>query len=138
MEKFDFNLPGLGRAKSSRPDRVAEAIMQEISLLLVQQVRDSRLHGVSISKVQLAPDLKQAKVWFMVSKGADPARARKGMEKARGFFRSHIAKTLNLRYTPELIFFYDKQNEAIEHLEQIFSLINKEKKERPAEEEHGE
>jgi ribosome-binding factor A len=138
MEKFDFNLPGLGRAKSSRPDRVAEAIMQELSLLLVQQVRDSRLHGVSISRVQLSPDLKQAKVWFMVPKGTDPATARKGMDKARGFFRSHIAKTLNLRYTPDLIFFYDKQNEVVEHLEQLFTLINKEKRERPEEDEHGE
>ena len=112
--EFDFNLPGLGRPKSSRPERVAEAIHQELSILLQQTVRDSRLDGVCISKVQMSPDLKQAKVYYSLLTENSASSARKGLERARGFFRSHIARTMNLRYTPDLIFFLDNQHEETE------------------------
>ncbi len=125
---FDFTLPGLGRPKSNRPDRVAEAIQHELSLLLLQKVRDSRLAEVTISNVQMSPDLKQAKIYFIVPKGVSSSRALKGMERARGFFRSSIARAMNLRYTPDLVFFYDKQHEEIEKLDMIFAEINREKK----------
>jgi len=125
---FDFTLPGLGRPKSTRPERVAEAIQHELSLLLLQKVRDERLSQVTISNVQMSPDLKQAKVYFLVPKGVSSARAKKGMERARGFFRSSIARAMNLRYTPDLVFFYDHQNEEIERLDEIFAEINREKK----------
>jgi ribosome-binding factor A len=126
--EFDFNLPGLGRPKSSRPERVAEAIQHELSLLLLQKVRDARISQVTISKVQMSPDLKRAKVFFLVPGGVSSAKALKGMERARGFFRSALAKAMNLRYTPDLIFFYDHQNEKIERLDEIFAEINRERK----------
>jgi ribosome-binding factor A len=126
--EFNFNLPGLGRPKSSRPERVAEAIQQELSLLLLQKARDARIAQVTISKVQMSPDLKQAKVYFLVPKGVSSAKAAKGMERASGFFRSHLARKMNLRYTPVLVFYYDHQNEEIERLDAIFAEINRERK----------
>ena len=126
--EFDFTLPGLGRPKSSRPERVAEAIQHELSILLLQKVRDARISQVTISKVQMSPDLKRAKVYFLVPKGVSSANALKGMERARGFFRSHLAKSMNLRYTPDLVFFYDHQNEEIERLDKLFAQINRERK----------
>jgi ribosome-binding factor A len=125
---FDFNLPGLGRPKSSRPERIAEAIQHELSLLLLQKVRDVRISQVTVSKVQMSPDLKRAKVYFLVPKGVSSAKALKGMERARGFFRSSLARVMNLRYTPDLVFFYDHQNEEIERLDEIFAELNREKK----------
>jgi ribosome-binding factor A len=127
MDKFDFTLPGLGRPKSSRPERVAEAVFQELSILLRQKARDARLRGLSISKVQMSPDLKQAKIWFAAETGTDLGQALKAMRRASGFFRSHLARTLNLRCTPELLFFHDRQNEKLERLEQLFTQINKER-----------
>ncbi|MBW2329131.1 MAG: ribosome-binding factor A, partial [Deltaproteobacteria bacterium] len=67
-------------------------------------------------------------------KGSSSSGALKGMERARGFFRSQLAKTMNLRYTPELVFFYDQQNEEIERLDKLFAQINQERKA----DEHGE
>lgn len=125
---FDFTLPGLGRPKSTRPERVAEAIQHELSLLLLQKVRDARISQVTVSKVQMSRDLKQAKVYFLVPKGVSSAKALKGMERARGFFRSSLAKVMRLRYTPDLVFFYDHQNEKIERLDEIFAELNREKK----------
>ena len=128
--EFDFNLPGLGRPKSSRPERVAEVIHQELSILLQQKVRDSRLNGVCVSKVQMSPDLKRAKVYYSLLEGNSISGARKGLESARGFFRSHIAKKMNLRYTPDLVFFFDKQHKEIERLDQLFVQINQEREEK--------
>ena len=133
--EFNFNLPGLGRPKSSRPERVAEAIQQELSLLLLQKARDARIAQVTISKVQMSPDLKRAKVYFLVPKGVNSSKASKGMERARGFFRSYLARKMNLRYTPELMFFYDHQNEEIERLDELFAQISRERK---ADEQPGE
>ncbi|MCW5210342.1 30S ribosome-binding factor RbfA, partial [Desulfobulbus sp. N3] len=112
--EFDFNLPGLGRPKSSRPERVAEAIHQELSILLQQTVRDSRLSGVCLSKVQMTPDLRRAKIYYSLLEGSSASAAQKGMERARGFFRSHIAKTMDLRHAPELVFLFDDKQKLIE------------------------
>jgi len=125
---FDFTLPGLGRPKSTRPKRVAEAIKNELSILLLQKVRDPRLRQVSISMVEVTPDLKQAKVYFVVPDDIDAGSVRKGLERARGFFRSQVAGLLNLRYTPELIFYYDVHYEEAERLDELFRQIAKDKK----------
>ena len=103
--EFDFTLPGLGRPESSRPKRVAEAIKNELSVLLIQKVRDPLLQQVSISQVEMSPDLKRAKVYYVVPQGVHAGKAGKGLERARGFFRSQLAGRLNLRYTPDLVFF---------------------------------
>ncbi|PIE60725.1 MAG: ribosome-binding factor A [Desulfobulbus propionicus] len=126
--EFDFTLPGLGRPESSRPRRVAEAIKNELSLLLLHKVSDPRLMGVSIAHVTVTPDLRQAKVYFSVSPGAETASAKKAMKKARGFFRTHIAKGINLRYTPDLLFYYDDQYEEIERISSLFKQLEKERK----------
>ena len=54
--EFDFKLPGLGRPESSRPKRVAEAIKNELSVLLLQKISDPRLSGVLISRVVVTPE----------------------------------------------------------------------------------
>jgi len=125
---FDFTLPGLGKPESSRPKRVAEAIRNELSILLLQKVRDSRLREVSISRVEITPDLKRAKVYFTVPLGGAPGPAGKGLARAKGFFRSEIARRMNLRYTPDLVFFHDRHYEENEQLDQLFEQLAKERK----------
>ena len=127
-QDFDFKLPGLGRPESSRPKRVGEAVKNELTILLLQQVADPRLGGVAISRVVVTPDLKQAKVYFTVPPGAESKAVLKGMKGAKGFFRSHLAKVLNLRYTPELLFYFDNLNEEVERIENLFRQIHEERK----------
>ena len=124
---FDFKLPGLGRPESSRPKRVAEAIKNELTLLLLRDVADPRLTGVVLTRVIVTPDLKQAKVYFSVPSGTDHGPAGKGMNRARGFFRSHLAKVLNMRYTPELLFYFDELNEEVRRIDDLFRQIDKER-----------
>jgi ribosome-binding factor A len=124
---FDFKLPGLGRPESSRPKRVAEAIKNELSILLLQKVSDPRLSAALISRVVVTPDLKQAKIYFTVPARTPSGPTLKGMNRAKGFFRSHLAKILNLRYTPELLFVYDNLNEEVDRIETLLREIEKER-----------
>ena len=127
--EFDFTLPGLGKPESSRPKRVAEAIKNELTLLLLQKVRDPRLRGISIVQVDMTPDLKRAKIYFTVpfGSGAGPA-ASKGLNAAKGFFRSHLAAQLNMRFTPELVFYHDRHHEEAERIDTLLRELAKEKK----------
>ena len=125
---FDFTLPGLGKPESSRPKRVAEAIKNELAVVLLQKARDQRLREVSISRVEVTPDLKHAKVHFTLPVGSKPGPAVKGLARAKGFFRSELARRLNLRYTPELAFFYDRHNEETERLDRLFEELAEERK----------
>jgi ribosome-binding factor A len=125
---FDFTLPGLGKPESSRPKRVAEAIKNELTLLLLQKVRDPRLHAVIIARVDVTPDLKRAKIYFTLPPGSEVARASKGLAAAKGYFRSHLAAQLNLRFTPELVFYHDRHREEAERIDELLRQIAKEKK----------
>ncbi len=126
MSQFDFTLPGLGRAPSSRPQKVAEAIKNELTLVLLQKVRDPRLRDVRITTVEMTSDLKLAKIYFEITGKTKRGDVKKGLAKAKGFLRTSIARALNLRYTPDLIFRRDTEVENIERLEQLFEKIAKE------------
>ena len=120
---------GLGRVEQKRSVRVADVIRNEISSLLVGKVRDPKLANVSISRVELSDDLKYAKIFFTVLGGMKERRkAETGLQRAKGFIRSHLAKTLNHRYTPALQFKYDETAEKVQEMEQLFQEIAEERK----------
>ena len=120
---------GLGpKSEQKRSVRVAEAIRNELSMLLLTKVRDQKLAEVAISRVQLADDLQYARIFFSVH--GDKKRqvaAEEGLQRAKGFMRSHLAKILNMRYTPELHFVYDHQAEKVIEIEKLLHEIAKEK-----------
>jgi len=129
---------GLGRTQQKRSVRVADVIRNEISMLLVSKIRDPKLESVSISRVELSDDLKYAKIFFTILYGEQKRRsAEDGLERAKGFIRSHLAKTLNLRYTPKLRFIYDKTAEKVEQIEKLFEEIAQERKSSSEEEVGG-
>ena len=120
---------GLGRTEQKRSTRVADAVRRELSVLLLTKVRDVQLTSVSISRVEVSDDLKQARIFFTVLGGRKAIKeAGAALERARGFMRSHLAKNLNMRYTPNLLFKYDEIAEKVEHIENIFQEIANEGK----------
>ena len=116
-----------------RQGRLNEAIANELSIAL-GEVRDPRVSGaiISITRAEVTPDLKQAKVFF--STMDDPKEVAEGLKKASGVLRRHLAVTLNLRLTPELIFVRDA---SIEHGARIASLLKKIEDERADTQEDG-
>lgn len=120
---------GLGRVEPKRSVRVADVIRNEIAMLLVGKIRDPKLANVSISRVELTDDLKYAKIFFTVlGESKERRNAATGLKRAKGFIRSHLAKTLNLRYTPDLRFMYDETAAKVEEMEKLFQEIADERK----------
>jgi len=113
-----------GKPERKRSAKVADAIRVELSTLLISKVRDPKLQGVNFSRVEVTDDLSIARVFFTVLDNQKGAKlAEKGLQRAKGFMRSHIARTLNLRFTPALQFRYDDTAEKVEELDVIFQEI---------------
>lgn len=120
---------GLGRTTVKRAVKVADVIKNELSILLVSKVRDQKLSNVSISRVEVTDDLKLARIFYTIFEGAkNRGQVQKSLEKAKGFMRSHLAKTMNMRYTPELQFRYDDKADKVRELEELFQEISDERK----------
>jgi len=117
--KKTFDAIGVGgKRERKRSGRVAEAIREEIAGLLIEKVQDPRLQGLAISRVEVSDDLSMARLFYTLRGGQGKAKeAEQGLRSAKGFMRSHIAKTLNLRFTPDLIFRYDDVAEKVAGLE---------------------
>jgi ribosome-binding factor A len=127
-------LESLGGQRSEPPkraSRVADVIKNELSVLLVQRVRDPQLQSLTISRVELTDDLRHAKIYYTLLQGKGGiGKASKSLSKAAGFMRSHLAKTLNLRFTPELRFWYDEEVEKVEKIERLLDDIARERGDR--------
>lgn len=102
-----------------RRGRINDAVAQELAIA-INGVREPKVAGnfVSITRADVAPDLKYATVYFSCIGDSDEAR--EGLKKCTGMLRHHLAVTLNLRITPELTFVKDG---SIEHGARIAELL---------------
>ena len=111
-----------------RPERVQEALRQEISKIIQEEIKDSRIGFITITKVELTKDLRYAKVFFSIlGDNKDKNLALKGLNSAKGYIKGLIADRIKLRFTPEINF---KIDESLEHTKKIYDLLDKLKKER--------
>jgi ribosome-binding factor A len=112
-------------AGSKRPKRVADMIKNEIALLLLSKVKDPRLTSVSIVDAEVTKDLRRAIVYYSVlGDDSQVQKAAEGLDRAKGFIRSHLARELGLRVTPELVFKQDRSMEHQEKMERLLKEIN--------------
>jgi len=119
---------GLGKRERKRSTRVAEVIQMELSLFFLQKVRDQKLSDVTISRVEVTDDLKNARIFYTVTDGDKTRKqASNALKNATGFVRSHLAKILNLRYTPALKFIYDAKAEKVREIESLLDEISSER-----------
>jgi len=105
---------------SQRSHRVGDQIQKEISTLLVKGLKDPRIGFVTITAVEVTPDLHLARVFFTVM-GDDKARreSEAGLKSSIPFIRRELGKRLRMRYTPDLLFEYDTSvdyGSRIDHL----------------------
>lgn len=108
----------------SRQERVAEAIKQEVSLILHEKIKDPRLGFVTITKVDLSNDMRDAKVFFSVLGSAeDYKKTKEAIESASGFIRKLVAERLRLRFAPELLFREDRSGEYSVRIQQVLDEI---------------
>ena len=104
-----------------RRGRINDEVQKELASIL-RDVKDPRVSGafVSVTAVDVTPDLKYAKIYYSALMG-DKKELAKGLKAATGYIRSQIAQRLNLRITPELTFVLD---DSVAHGAHISKLLN--------------
>ena len=108
----------------SRQEKVAESIKKEISLILHDEFKDPRLGFVTITHVEITPDLRNAKVFYSVlGKDDDYKKTQQALESGLGFIRRLVAQRLSLRFSPELIFRQDRSLEYALRIEEVLQEI---------------
>ena len=107
-----------------RQNRINDAVKQEMAQIL-RDVKDPRIAGclVSITAAEVSPDLKFAKIFFSVL-GEDKNEVLKSLKGASGFFRSELARRINLRITPQLTFEYDGSMEYGANISGILKTLD--------------
>ena len=117
---------------SNRPERVGEAIRDELATLLARDLRDPGVGFITLTVVKVAPDLQLARVYY-TTMGDEKARREtaKALGRAVPFLRRQIAQRLRLRRVPELQFFYDESVASHDRIEQILQELKAEDAARP-------
>ena len=107
-----------------RRRRVGELIRAEISDMILRSIKDPRVGFVSITAVEMSPDLRYATVYYHVlGSEKDVKSSTAGLCSAKGYIRREIGKRLTLRYTPELTFKYDDTLDKAWHLESVLKTV---------------
>jgi ribosome-binding factor A len=108
------------RTPTGRPHRVAELLRERLALILLYKSADPRLKELTLTEVEMSPDLKQAKVFYVVREGLDRDEAGQALDKALGFIKAEIAREHILRIMPEFIFLPDTGLDRAAALEKLF------------------
>jgi ribosome-binding factor A len=119
-------------AQGYRPNRVADQIRQELSELLTRgEVHDPGIGFITLTRVQVSPDLQMARV-FYTTLGDAKARQEtaRALERATPFFRRQVGSRLRLRRVPEFEFRFDESVAHQDRIEQILRDLHDEERQR--------
>lgn len=109
----------------TRLGRINEELKKEISHIITFELKDPNITGlISVTKVKITPDLKYAKVYVSILNAKNQEKTLKGLQDSSGFIRTKIAKTINLRITPQLVFELDDSIEYGLKIDSILKEIN--------------
>jgi ribosome-binding factor A len=105
---------------SRRTARLGEELREEVARIISSELKDPRIGFVTVTRVSLSPDLRNARVYVGVL-GGDKERQKSlaGLRQGAGFLRRLLGQRLRLRHTPELQFEYDTGLDAFERVERI-------------------
>jgi ribosome-binding factor A len=108
----------------SRATRVADQIRMEVAEILSRKIKDPRVQFITVTDVQMTADLKIARIYVstLAPEQYDQQTA-PGLKSAVGFIRTEVGRRLNLRYTPEIVFYQDTSAEYANRMEKILDSL---------------
>ena len=115
------------RKNSIKNTRINGEVRRELSAIIQNEIKDPRIHPMtSVVEVEVAPDLKSAKAYISVL-GDDQAQrdTLEGLRSAEGYIRRALARTVNLRNTPEIRFIMDQSIEYGVHMSKLIDDVNR-------------
>ena len=114
---------------NNRMNRINEELKKEISNIINYELKDPHKQGlISVTKVITTPDLRYARVYVSMINVKSQKQTLALLKKSSGFIRSEVAKKVNLRMTPELVFLFDDSIEYGSRIDSIISDITKDLK----------
>lgn len=106
-----------------RPERLAEAIKQEISDIVRDELKDPRIGFVTITRVEVSTDLRHAKIYVSVfGEKKEQEDSIAALQRAKGFIRSELGRRIRLRHVPEINFILDQ---SIDRGSKVLELLSK-------------
>src|ERR1043165_6315990 len=105
-----------------RPERLAEQIKEEVSLIIAGEVEDPRVGFVTVTDAKLSADLRNAKIYVSVIGTEDEVKSSlAALRHASGFIRAQLGAVLRMKHTPELHFAYDDADLRAARIEELLS-----------------
>ena len=105
-----------------RTQRLGEEVREEIALILGRGLKDPRVGFVTVTRVSVTADLRQARVLVgVLGDSAQRDDTMAGLTSAAGYIRRELGRRLRLRHTPELVFKYDPGLDATERVAQLLA-----------------
>ena len=110
----------------NRLNRINEELRKEISQIISFELKNPDATGlISVTKAKVTPDLKYAKVYISLLNSKNEDKTIEAIQNSSGFIRSLVAKRINLRITPELVFEKDDSMEQGMKIDSILKNLNK-------------
>jgi ribosome-binding factor A len=116
------------KKKSGRPQKLGDLIQREVSDLIRLEVRDPRVGMITITSVDVSPDMTHAKIFFTVLEKDKLQDTLAGLKRSAGFLRAQLAKRVQMYTTPELRFLYDESVERGDRLSRLIDAALKPRK----------
>lgn len=107
---------------SIKIERINHAILEEVSKILMREVKNQDLKFVTITDAETTSDLSYTKLYYTVM-DKDKNLIQKELEKASPFIRTKLAEKIDIRHTPELRFIYDNSISYGEHMDKLLNEI---------------
>lgn len=109
-----------------RRAKVEELIKQELSKMILSEVKDPRVGFVTVTGVKMTPDLREAHIYISVMGGEAKAKdSMAGLKSAMPFFKRELGKRVRLRYMPSLSFELDKSLDYSEHIQKLLLQVER-------------
>jgi len=111
-------------AKQLRIEKLQELIKQEMSKMLLTDLKDPRIGFVTVTDVEMTGDLREAKIYVSVMGGAEQVKSSlEGLNSALGFIRREIGQRIKIRFTPEISFALDTSLDYGDHIQKLLLQV---------------
>ncbi len=114
-----------------RVEKVQELMKQEVSQMILRELKDPRIGFVTVTQVELTGDLREAKIYVSIMGSEQQIKdCWQGLQSALGFIRREIGRRIRLRYTPEISFALDKSLDYSAHIQELLLKIKTEEQQK--------
>lgn len=111
--------------QSRRPQRLGLQIQQEISTMIFRDLKDRRIGFVTVTGIQMSPDLRHAKIFVsMMGSEEEKQESLAALNHASGWIRHELGQRIRMKYLPELVFLTDTSQDYGEHIDKLIDEIH--------------